>query len=91
MPQFLKGNKMNDVHVQRVGVLHDGIEGGDEYVRLTFPNKTSCKDAENWLLDQVYRDTTQEAGGYFCHYVTVMALPYNDSQFVAIIHYRYDV
>lgn len=82
---------MNDVHVQRVGVLDLGIEGGDEYVRLTFPNKTSCKDAENWLLDQVYRDTTQEAGGYFCHYVTVMALPYNDSQFVAIIHYRYDV
>ena len=82
---------MTAVDVQKIGVLHVGVEGSDEYVLMRFPDPISIVDAREWLLSRVYRDTHQEAGGYFCNSVTMMPHPLFLDVFVGVIHHRYDV
>lgn len=81
----------SDVKVQKIGVIQHGVEGSDEYVLMRFPEPTTPHDAHEWLLPRVYRDTHQEAGGYFCNSVTIMPKPYLDNELVGVIHHRYDV
>ena len=77
--------------IEKIGAIHHGVEGSDEYVRIRTEEACLLSVVKDWLLKQVYRDTTQEAGGYFCHRVTVMAHPYMEDEFVGVIHHQYDV
>ena len=78
--------------IDKIGAIHHGVEGSDEYVRIRTEGAHTPSQVKDWLLKRVYRDTTQEAGGYFCHRVTVMGPhPYMEDEFVAIIHHQYDV
>ena len=77
--------------IEKIGAIHHGVDGSDEYVHIKTDGTPSAQDVRVWLLRQFYRDTTQEAGGYFCHRVTIMARPYFDDEFVGIIHHQYDV
>ena len=77
--------------IESIGRISHGVEGSDEYVRVRTEDAHTPSQVRDWLLPQVYRDTTQEAGGYFCHRVTIMPRPYLDDEFVAIIHHQYDV
>ena len=78
--------------IESIGRISHGVEGSDEYVRIRTEEACIPSVVKDWLLRQVYRDTTQEAGGYFCHRVTVMGPhPYMEDEFVAIIHHQYDV
>jgi histidinol-phosphate/aromatic aminotransferase/cobyric acid decarboxylase-like protein len=75
----------------QIGKISNGIEGSDEYLLIKTKKATSAKSVKEWLLSRVYRDTTKEAGGYFCHRVTVMRQPYISDEFVCIVHHQYDV
>lgn len=76
---------------ERIGVIDIGVEGSDEYLLVNTDEPTIPAKVKRDLLERFYRDTTQEAGGYYCHNVTVMEYPFSDSKFVAVIHHRYDV
>jgi hypothetical protein len=84
-----------EVDVTKIGRIALGVDGSDEYVQLIFLGRRETppsKDfARDWLLDRVYKDTTQEAGGYFCHNATILSYPHKANAFVGIIHHRYDV
>ena len=83
-----------EVNVTKIGRIDLGVEGSDEYVQLVFLcwRATPSKDfAHAWLLGRVYKDTTQEAGGYFCHNATILSHPHRSNEFVGIIHHRFDV
>ena len=77
--------------IEKIGAIHHGIEGQDEYVRIKTEEACIPSVVKDWLLKRVYRGTTQEAGGYFCHRVTVMPHPYRDDEFIGVIHHQYDV
>jgi hypothetical protein len=79
-----------EITVTKIGNIEQGIDGTDQYLLLTRKDDSlTPKEARDWLLPQVYRETYQEAGGYFCKRVTVMQK--TDSQVVAIVHHEYDV
>ena len=77
--------------IQKIGIIHLGVDGSDEYVLLTSNEGATAKDVKGWMMDRVYYETNQEAGGYYCNHVTVMPHPVFDDQFVCTIHHRYDV
>lgn len=77
---------------EKIGVIHLGVEGSDEYLLVsTGLTPSTPATVKRDLLERFYRDTTQEAGGYYCHNVTVLEHPISVSKFVAVIHHRYDV
>lgn len=79
-----------EITVTKIGNIEQGIDGTDQYLLLTRKDDSfTPEEARDWLLPQVYRETYQEAGGYFCKRVTVMQK--TDSQVVAIVHHEYDV
>jgi hypothetical protein len=79
-----------DITITKIGCNGQGIDGMDEFVLLTRKDDDlTCEEAYDWLFPQVYRDTYQEAGGYYCRDVEV--LQRSDNQVVAIVHHRYDV
>jgi len=79
-----------EITVTNIGRIEHGIDGSDQYLLLSCGDDNLTEDqAHEWLLPQVYRETYQEAGGYFCKRVTVMQK--TDSQVVAIVHHEYDV
>jgi hypothetical protein len=79
-----------EITVTKIGNIEHGIDGNDQYLLLTRrDDDLTLEQARDWLLPQVYRETYQEAGGYFCKRVTVMQK--TDSQVVAIVHHEYDV
>lgn len=79
-----------EITVTNIGHIEHGIDGNDQYLLLTRnDDDLTPEQAREWLLPQVYRETYQEAGGYFCKRVTVMSR--SDSQVVAIVHHEYDV
>lgn len=80
-----------NIETQSIGLIRLGVEGYDEYLHIMAENATMWDDVHDWLLKRYYRDTTQEAGGYYIHRVTVMPRPNRDDEFIGIIHHRYDV
>lgn len=79
-----------DITVTNIGSADKSIDGSDQYVLLTRKDDDlTCDEAHDWFFPQVYRETQQEAGGYFCRDVEVLQRSCN--QVVAIIHHRYDV
>ena len=80
-----------DIKIETIGAISHGVDGSDQYVLLTrWGDDLTPEDAEDWLLPQVYRDTHQAAGGYFCHRVTTTQGE-SANKVIAIIHHRYDV
>jgi hypothetical protein len=78
------------ITVTNIGRIDHGIDGSDQYLLLSRSDANlTAIQAHKWLMPQVYRETYQEAGGYFCKRVTVMRK--TDSQVVAIVHHEYDV
>lgn len=78
------------ITVTKIGNIEKGIDGTDQYLLLSRSDANlTATQAHKWLMPQVYRETYQEAGGYFCKRVTVMKK--SDSQVVAIVHHEYDV
>lgn len=78
------------ITVTKIGNIEKGIDGTDQYLLLSRSDANlTATQAHKWLMPQVYRETYQEAGGYFCNRVTVMKK--SDSQVVAIVHHEYDV
>ena len=64
-----------DITVTKIGCIDKNIDGNDEYVLLTRKDDDlTCDEAHDWFLPQVYRETQQEAGGYFCRDVEVLQL-----------------
>lgn len=80
-----------DIKIETIGTISHGVDGSDQYVLLTrWGDDLTPEDAEDWLLPQVYKDTHQEAGGYFCHRITTMQGE-SSGKVIAIVHHRYDV
>jgi hypothetical protein len=80
-----------DIKIETIGAISHGVDGSDQYVLLTrWGDDLTPEDAEDWLLPQVYKDTHQAAGGYFCHRVTTMQGE-SSGKVIAIVHHRYDV
>jgi hypothetical protein len=80
-----------DIKIETIGAISHGVDGSDQYVLLTrWADDLTPEDAEDWLLPQVYRETHQAAGGYFCHRVTTMQGE-SSGKVIAIVHHRYDV
>jgi len=79
-----------NITITVIGTVDKSIDGCDQFLLLTRKDDDlTCEEAYDWLFPQVYRDTYQEAGGYFCRDVEV--LQRSDNQVVAIVHHRYDV
>jgi heme-degrading monooxygenase HmoA len=79
-----------DIAIETIGAISQD-NGRDEYVLLTrWADDLTPDDAEDWLLPRVYKDTHQEAGGYYCHRVTTTQGE-SANKVIAIIHHRYDV
>lgn len=75
-----------------IGRIPLGVDGFDEYVLVTDTEDVLTPDAAHqWLLPQVYRQTTQPAGGYFCTSVLAMQHAYRDNACLCVIQHRYDV
>lgn len=79
------------ITIEKIGVIELGVEGSDDYILVKTENRATIAQVRGELLSRFFRDTTQEAGGYYCHHVTVLGNPVFDNSFVAIIHHRYDV
>ena len=80
-----------DIKIETIGTISHGVDGSDQYVLLTrWGDDLTPEDAEDWLLPQVYKDTHQAAGGYFCHRITTMQGE-SSGKVIAIVHHRYDV
>ena len=80
-----------DIKIETIGTISHGVDGSDQYVLLTrWGDDLTPEDAEDWLLPQVYRETHQAAGGYFCHRITTMQGE-SSGKVIAIVHHRYDV
>jgi hypothetical protein len=82
-----------NIDYQTIGEIHLGAEGWDQYIKLKAKGGEApmWDDVHDWLLRRHYRDTKEEAGGYYCHQVTVMPRPRYPDEFVGIVHHRYDV
>jgi hypothetical protein len=77
--------------ISRIGDISKGIDGRDEYVLLTcLDDAIDFESVYLWLLQRVYRETNTP-GGYFCHDVTIVPMPYADNKCIGIIHHRFDV
>jgi hypothetical protein len=80
-----------DILSESIGSIARGAGGSDQYVLLTrWVDDFTPQDAEDWLLPQVYKDTHQAAGSYFCHSVTTMQGE-SSNKVIAIVHHRYYV
>lgn len=77
--------------IEKIGVIPLGVEGSDEYLLINTDEACIPAKVKRDLLERYYKDTTQEAGGYYCHRVTVMEHPYQENEFVGVVHHRYDV
>jgi hypothetical protein len=80
-----------DIKTETIGTISHGVDGSDQYVLLTrWADDLTPEDAEDWLLPQVYRETHQAAGGYFCRRVTTIQGE-SSNKVIAIVHHQYDV
>lgn len=79
------------VSIEKIGAIPLGVEGSDEYLRIKTEEAKMWDEVHDWLIQHYYKDTHQEAGGYYCHRVTVMRWPNRNDEFVGVVHHRYDV
>ena len=71
-----------------IGTIDNGCDGAQQYILLKCLNDVlSKKDAYDWLLPQVYRNTNTP-GGYFCNIVETIKKSHNEV--ICIVHHEYD-
>lgn len=76
---------------ERVGCVNNGIDGNDQFYKVTVEDTDyDQQEVLDQIKDFLLFDTTQEAGGTFCHYVQVNQINYSNS-FVAIQFIQHDV
>lgn len=81
-----------DIKMTQIGHISLGIDGSDQYVLVERRDANlSPKQAIEWLLPQVYRETRQEAGGYFCTSVHAVREQYRKNACICTIQHRYDI
>jgi len=77
-----------EFQITKLGSVELGCGDCDEFVLLKCrDDDISEKDAYDYLMPLVYRDTN-DAGGYFCH--SVETIQRSDSEVLCIIHHRYN-
>lgn len=80
--------------MNRIGADDQGIDGSDEYILLTCHDEDiddeQLRAIETAAIQHYYRDT-HRPGGYFCHSVTIIRMPYLSNKLMMIIHHQYDV
>jgi hypothetical protein len=80
-----------DIMSETIGSISHGVDGADQYVLLTrWVDDFTPRDAELWLLPQMYKETHKEAGGYFCNRISTFQGE-SANKVIAIIHHQYDV
>lgn len=81
-----------DIEVTQIGVIQaPAVQATDEYVLLTRRDEDlSPEQAQEWLLQRCYRDTSSP-GGYFCHRVQAVQKPNASHEVICIIEHRYDI
>lgn len=76
---------------ETIGTYHRGVEGNDQYLLVSDSQDELYEyQVDDYIRHHFYADTTQEAGGYFCHTWTIMRKPWS-SEYIVIVHHRYDV
>jgi hypothetical protein len=73
----------------RIGAISQGVDGQDLYLLIKDSKGITQKKVEAFFNDYYRAETTQEAGGYFCHFYRW--LPMNDTEAVLIIYHQYDI
>jgi hypothetical protein len=82
-----------DFEIQPIGRIDNGIDGSDAFYQVTDKNYSPIN--ADVVLDifrtEFYRETYQEAGGYFCKHFEVYTNPIHDYRAVVKVEHRYDV
>lgn len=79
-----------DIQVQRIGAIHHGIDGSDEYllVRSNVDDITPS-DVMEILLPRYYKDCNGP-GQYFCNSILAVQST-SANEVIATVQHRYDV
>ena len=81
-----------DIQTTDIGTIQRGIDGSDQYMLVTRrDDDITPEQAIEWLLPQVYQQTRQEAGGYFCTTVRAVMAQYSTNVCICTVEHRYDV
>ena len=82
-----------EIRMTPIGQIALGCDGSDQYVLVERIDgfQLSGRKAIDWLLSQVYRETRQEAGGYFCTSVRAARVQYSRTSWICTIQHRYDI
>lgn len=73
----------------RIGAISQGVDGQDLYLKIKDSEGITREKVEAFFNDNYRAETTQEAGGYFCHFYRW--LPIYDNEAVLIVYQQYDV
>jgi len=80
-----------ELKIERIGSIDVDLGAVDEYFVITRrDDDLDIDQLQEYMLAIYYRDTSI-AGGYFCHQVTVMPVPYSDNRAICIVHHRHDI
>lgn len=90
--QFENGSKLDLESTQIGNITTAGESGSDQFLMLSRKDKEPLtpKQAKQWLLPRVYRDSSQP-GQYFCHSVQAVQAEYSTTHVIATVQHRYDV
>ena len=92
---------IDDFILTEVGTLNFGIDGWDTYYNVhNHTGALTHDDLYNKAREYFWRDTTAEAGSYFCKSVSVYMNTLYDKdaafedlpfELILVVHHRYDV
>ena len=78
------------ISITPIGRVDAALNGVDQFVLLRDPaDDLTTVRAHDWLLPQVYRDTSTP-GGYYCYTVRCFATD-RSNEVIAVIEHRYDI
>ena len=73
-----------------IGNINNGIDGTEIYLLVTCDEASTKQQVNDFVMERYYKEST--GPGYkFCNNCTVIPKPYYDSEFIVIVHIRYDV
>jgi len=80
------------VKAEYIGTRQLGIDGSDEYLRVTTEEEGMISQAQvdAFFHHNYYQDTRVEAGGYYCHTYDWLVFPWGNAG-VLVVYHRYDV
>jgi len=77
------------IEAQKIGAISLGVDGQDLYLKIKDSEGITRKKVEAFFNDNYRAETTQEAGGYFCHFYRWLAI--DNTEAVLIIYQQYDI